>query len=579
MADFAGYYSAASAGLEAQDLNGARLYPSGWASNCKKVPPIWDSVEKGHGPDYLAALGPLMAGVPAQQTPAALTHLDFAGGSARAPQDDFFERIIVLPRKIDAGIVISEKDYTVQVFNSYRREVRTWVNYLNTAGAGIAIPNLPGLPSPTQPLSGYSLTLQILMSGPPSIRGDLRFVFDTITVVLPLTGERTVLLPFEPEAPLEERLRFLTDVRTRQDGTEQRAALRLAPRQIFDVEYVLDGLEREMATVLLHDSISHALGFPVWFEGTTLTAATVPGTATIYVGSTAYADLRVGSLAVILQDSSTYETLQVSSFDATSITFASNLTKTFAAGTRVMPVRVVYASQVVRGDRQPYGLQAIRAHLSSADSDKDLSSTSGFSTYNSKVLLDDPNLVDGTLQETLERELINFDNDTGLFQVMSRWDIGRRGHAKRFFTRTRQRLWEVRCLLHALRGRAVSFYIPTFFPDLTPTAGITAGSSVLTVRNAGYTKFARSRQPLNVVRVTLTTGTVLLRKVTSASEIDSSTEQLQVDAAWGVDATLAQISRVDLVEKVRMDSDEATLTHLDGNGQAVVEVPVKAVLE
>jgi hypothetical protein len=52
-----------------------------------------------------------------------------------------------------------------------------------------------------------------------------------------------------------------------------------------------------------------------------------------------------------------------------------------------------------------------------------------------------------------------------------------------------------------------------------------------------------------------------------------------VDSAWGVDALVSEIEYIDYVEEVRFDTDEITIIHTDGLGQATIKIPVIAVFE
>jgi len=550
------------------------VYPTYWIEG-KDAPPQWSIERLGKVP----GANPI-GGTHAEASPyAPVGTSNFSGALAQGPGDDFFEKIILLPRQIDAGLVLSTLNYTVQLYSSYRKAIRAFTSYTSSAGAGVYFTGLPTIPSTIQPQTGWTLTLWITADGPPEIDGELIFGFDTGDIILYLTGQRTVLLPFEPEAPIVERLQWLTDILTHKNGKEQRVSLRLAPRQIFEVEFQVTDYQRRCLESMIFSVQEKALGFPVWHEAAILTAAASIGDDTIYVDSTQYVDLRDGGLAAIYANEALYETLEILSKTTTSITFASTLLSNFPAGARVLPVRIVYANQVGRGERYPVGLQSLRLILTALDNTVDLSSTVGFSTFNSKVLLDDPNAMDETLPETFEKELLTWDNETGVFMVASRWPMGRRGHAKRFVSSNRQALWQIRCLLHALRGRQISFYIPTFYDDLLVTRDVTAGSATLTVQNVGYTKYINAVAPRNVIRLTKTDGTSAIRTITGAAVIDENEEQLTLNSNWGINATIAQVRRVDFIEKVRMDSDEAVLTHQDALGWSTVDIPVKAVLE
>jgi len=550
------------------------VYPTYWIEG-KDAPPQWSTERLGKVP----STNPV-GGTHAEASPyAPVGTSNFNGALAQGPGDDFFEKIILLPRQIDAGLVLSILNYTVQLYNSYRKTPRGLTAYHSSAGAGVYFTGLPTIPNTVQPQTGWTLTLVITADGPPEIDGELTFSFDIGDIVLYLTGQRTALLPFEPEVPIVERLQWLTDILSHKNGKEQRVSLRLAPRQIFEVEFRLTDYQRRCLESMIFSVQEKALGFPIWHEAAILTADAEIGDSVIYVDSAQYIDLRNGGLLAIYANETLYETLEIQSTTTTSITLASTLLRDFPAGARVLPVRIVYANQVGRGERYPVGLQSLRLILTALDNTVDLSSTAGFSTFNSKVLLDGPNAMDETLPETFEKELLTWDNETGVFMVASRWPMGRRGHAKRFQSTSRQSLWQVRCLLHALRGQQVSFYIPTFYDDFLVTRDVVAGSGTLTVQNVGYTKYINAVAPRNVIRLMKTDGTSAIRTITGAAVIDENEEQLTISGTWGLNATVAQVRRVDFIEKVRMDSHEAVFTHQDALGWSTVDFPVKSVLE
>lgn len=133
--------------------------------------------------------------------------------------------------------------------------------------------------------------------------------------------------------------------------------------------------------------------------------------------------------------------------------------------------------------------------------------------------------------------------------------------------------------MHALKGSATSFYIPTFFDEFEVTQDVTSGSSTLTFRNIGYADYIQDRQPLDVVRLVLTNGTEVIRGVTSSSVIDTEEEQIVVDSSWGVNASVDEIDHVDFVLKVRMTGDEVEIIHTDSLGQAQVYMPLITVFE
>ena len=88
---------------------------------------------------------------------------------------------------------------------------------------------------------GFDLTLEVQAIGPPFITGTLDFAFDVRTVLMPITGQRTIVFPHEPLRPMTETLQFRTDVRKSRNGVEQRAALRHTPRSIWEMRFQVEG--------------------------------------------------------------------------------------------------------------------------------------------------------------------------------------------------------------------------------------------------------------------------------------------------------------------------------------------------
>lgn len=502
---------------------------------------------------------------------------DYDGVVESGGGTDWFEKIIILERRYDLGIVITLVQRDIEVYNSYREDAQTLQAFTNNAGEGITIPDLPALPTTILPQSSITGTLTITTSGPAVIDGELVFTFLVLgDFTVPITGQRAIIIPFVPEVPLVERMAFKTDILERLPGTEQRIALRDTPRQHFDAIYRLDGHDRRAFLAILFDAQGRAAGFPMWQEPTRTTAPIAVSDTTISVESTSYADWRADSVGIVLTDSETYEALEVESFTETTITFSSPFQTAFATGSIVMPVRTSYFRQDITGGRAPLALQTFAVRYDVLENSADLADASAFETYRSKVLLDEPNWIDRELEDTVQRRMTTIDNGVGTFLRLSEWGASRRIHRKTFFCRTRQRVWEVRQLLHALRGRAISFYIPTFYPDVEPLSDLVSGTSTLSIKNIGYTDLIQDRSPKGDLQVVMADGTKIRRQITGSSEVDDTEETLTVDSNWGVDGP---IERVEFLEKVRLDSDEILIEHLDSQGSARISAPVKAVLE
>lgn len=561
---------------------------TGWIA--RNPPAEWNAIDPRDGDSTPAQLfldWPSWSfGVFAEGAPVA-TPNDTDGVLHADIQDSWFEHMHVFPREISLGFIFSTQVIAMEIYNAFRRSSRTLSAVTNNAGDGIVFVGLPSLPAVMPAQSNLTHTIQVEPSGPPVINGTIDYTFDLLGPAgmirpVPISGQRTVMFLFRPEEPLQERLQFRTDVLVRRSGTEQRIALRKNPRQFIQMRLLQKELEnqRHFFEGIVFDFQASAFGIPVWWEGTTLTAPILVNDTVISVMSTDNRDFRPGDLAVVRVDHENFEALTIQSLTSTTITFETAFTNAFASGTEVYPIRIGFLDKTVRGNKHQVNLQETSFTFRITDNDANLADTSGFSSFNSKVLFDDPNLLlSRTLRESSERRFTVIDNETGVFLQLTNEDRSRRGSSKSWLAQDHATLWKVRQVLHALRGRQVSFYIPTFFKDMEPTGNVTFGGSTLDIRNIGYTTFVRSREPRNVIRVTKTDGTSEIRTITDSVELSDTEERLTVSPSWGISATVSEIERIDFIEKARFDKDEIVIDHTQGTGLSVISVPIKAVFD
>jgi hypothetical protein len=507
-------------------------------------------------------------------------------GGAPGPGDLYWDRVHVIPRRIDAGNIITTIIRDLDVINAYRTDDRSWVSLaINASGVTV---NNPTLPMTLDPLEDVQLDVTISDTGAARVDGNLTFTFEgSQIVVVPITFLRLSAFPFPPERGVTERLEWMTRITPAAKDTERRQALRRRPRQFMTYEVSReDGPERQRIENFLFSEAGRIVGLPIWFEQTRLTVAATPGASTLTVASTANMDLRAGGTAMVWSSETTFEIVNVLSFTSTVITLDGTVAGTFPVGSIVTPLRAAYLVRTPSSTRHSigqslggaFGEARYRIEFQVVDNDTEIASTAAFPTFNSKVLLSDTNYGDG-VSESYDRSGTLVDGEIGLASAFSAADVARRTSVKRFLPQSPLELWQTRQLLHALRGRQVSFYLPTFSSEFRPTQTLASGTATMTIENVGYTEFAQSRQPRNVVRVTRTDGTTLDRTIISSAVLSATEEQVTMSTTWPSSILVADIKRVEILEKMRFDSDSITIEHAELPGDALVSAPVKAVLE
>lgn len=503
---------------------------------------------------------------------------DFGALLSGDPHQFWFERVHVLPQLIELGNIVSTVTAAVEIYNAYREESRTVSSIVLTTGAGTQMTGFPGTPFDIAQQSGESGLFEATTEGPPTIDGDITITLDTGVVVIHVTGERVIFFPFQPEQPISETLLAKTNVILHSDGSEQRFALRKNPRQVFNMAFFAEvGNSRSRMQALLFGWHANVMGIPVWHEARHLNTDISIGATGVLIDTT-FADFRVGSLAVVWKDDATWDVLEIASITPTQIGFSSAVSANYNANEAlVIPVRTAITKRDTGVQREILNVDIVQLQFECLDNDSDLADVSAFSSFNGKVMLDDPNMMQGgTLPDNIEQARFRVDNVAGIPEQTSVWNNPRYLTQKGFFAGNAQRVWEVRQLMHALRGSQKTFYMPTFFADMVAVADLGSGSFNLDVEHFGYTDFIQAKSPNNAIWIELNDGTILTRIIDSSSELSPTVERLVVDVSWAATVAFGDIARISFLRLSRIADDRMELQHND-SAEALISLGVVAV--
>lgn len=501
---------------------------------------------------------------------------DYAAVEANGLGEFFFEMIHHTPEVIELGNILATVIREIEVYSSFRRTVKQLTSATENAGPGVSFVGLPGLPVPLPTQTGIVFDVQVTTVGPPSIDGTLDFVTNVVNFSIVITGDRVVMFPYAPERHITETLEFQTDIVQATDGGEQRISNRKNPRQLFRMMLrVPEGQELRNMMTLLKGWHPGVFGMPIWWEARELGANAATDDVTITV-DTAYGDFRAGSLAIIWYNEEEFDALQIDSLTATSITFTSGLTQNFTAGeTLVMPLRATYISATIQAQRYIKNLMDVRLDVQVIDNDVgSIADTSAFSEHNSKVLLDDPNMVQGqNVQDHLVRSMIRIDNNISPPIQLSTWLASHPVTVKGFFADSMQEVWQVRQLVHALRGSQIAFYLPTFYEDIVVVNDLASASVLMDIESIGYVDHIQAKEPFKSLWIELNDGTILTREVEAYDTISDTVERLTVDTVWPSLISTSDILRVSFCRLVRIANDEVKFNHsLPGSTRITAEV-------
>ncbi|MCK5318166.1 MAG: hypothetical protein KAJ55_09635 [Anaerolineales bacterium] len=564
---------------------GANAYPSATLdfSDPAVVPSLYDPFERvrtfltGFGvdpfnPDAVAEVedGSTLAGVN-QGVEASLGPFQSVAGFVSLDQpSDWFEKWHVFPGRLDLGNVLTTQIRNLELFNGFRNEARTWEAFINNAGAGVAVTNLPGLPLVLASLESFVLDVQVTTAGPPSITGTLDFDIDTPIdfLIVPITGTRITLFQYRPQSPITETLQFKTDIIEVNDGSEQRINVRENPRQIFKFSIRTDDdRTRDSINAVLYDWQSRVFGVPVWHESKALGAPLAIGN-TIVTVDTAFADFRAGGLAMIYDNNFRTETLEIDAVNPNDIVLQVGVSKAFdAVNTIVLPVRTALTRPQLSQARFSIGPTDFQVEFTTLDN-VDLASQAAFPTYLgggqtvAKPLIDRLNFMKGsTVKEGIRRKVVRLDPETGPALQFSSWTKGKPSFNYGFEGKSFEDTWDFRQLLHFLRGSQLAFYVGTGRNDFKAVADIADTSTQIDFENFGFTQFVQEITPRSDLQILRADGTVSQHLITGSVVVSDTVERITISPAITPALPLVDIDRIEFLTLSRISNDAPKFSH------------------
>lgn len=473
--------------------------------------------------------------------------------------DDYYNRFHILPTPVDVGNMTSETEQSVEVWNAYL-STKHLAGISEAGASGMALTQPISTPTDFAPLESRLYTLTVSLSGPANINGAYTFDFPDYDPVLSVIGSRIITWAFRPnwKQPVNERLAWLTDVIEAEDSTEQRIALREIPRREMDYTVTLSAESRRRMEAKLWDWQARLFALPIWTDGSRIDAAAAVG-ATALSFDTATYDYVDGGLVALIAGPSSFEVTEIHTVDAGGLTLASPLQMSWPTGTRVFPARLarlqdaqalnLHTATVLQGIAQ------FRIEDNSAIAGAELSATlyRGYPVLEHRPNWREPLTVD------YNRKLKGLDNRTGVPLIE---DMSGRPSTLQDFLWTRKGRADIHTLrqwFHARQGRYKRIWLPTYQHDLVVNGTTGSGDPYLQVEHVGYTQHLQGKIGRRDLRICLKDGTEFYRRIDSSVEVDSTQEQLNLDASFGREITPNDVRSVSYLQLSRLASDAVDL--------------------
>lgn len=440
----------------------------------------------------------------------------------------------VNPTIVDFGVIPSPVQRTVSLYNARSTPVTVTALALP---AGVTLVS-PSLPQTLDAYDGVTFTLEAATTGVNEFDQFVTFTTSAGDVVFRILGRRVFTINVIPQAPMNETLRFRTDLIRSTSGTEKAYGLQQSPSAIVDYKVKFqDDLERiRFKNRFIAGESALVVAGQKWYEARPSTADVGSGDTVIPV-STLNASFAAGQpISVVTQDGNLVAAGQIDSLTASSITLGAVLGIDAPAGSFVMPVGLGYVSGFPSYRTHPRNLEeagytlTFNQELDQSNLDAMFPTLTDLnSPAETLPILEFCNEISGRSKAS---ELRRGEDilDSGLSNRLAFSSLPYGDHVSdfRISLTSPEQVWKWRQFFHYLRGSYGEFYVPTFTNDIP---GVT--TAVSNIFNADDTDLSLlfGTTPVdrrNKIRLEYPDGTIYYRTITDVVD-NVATEQITVD--------------------------------------------------
>lgn len=489
------------------------------------------------------------------------------GERNRSHFDDFYFRVHVTPLLIDLQTIASSQTREVQVWNAWPDRAAQLDDILVSNSAGIEISG-EAAPFAMPPLKEYTYEITVGVSGPPNVNVQVQFDFSNVPDPFPIliTGTRAVKFDIVPEVPLNETWEWLSDNIVATDGTEQRIALRgEVPRIEERLKVVFDSSEsiRRFYSDLM--SAVGRLWIPEFQYATRITAASNTGALQLYFDRTK-TDVR-DTEYVLIQTPLVAALVEIDVLTADGATLGSPLLFDIPAGSLIIPgspALIDDNTALARYSVDTVGEVEINAKMIRQRSQLTRpGATVVLEQFGGVPVLTKRPLANDLVRDEVSTGQISIDNQTGLADIISRWDYSRIGGPRSFKVNRISNPEELdywKAILAYARGQARKFWMPTYRTDLALAVQPSDATSSYTVEGSEY---AEKIWPIITHRyIEIETASGIHRtEILGATLLETGNTILLLGTPLPTGAGWMEVKRISYLLPVRLGDDKVEWKH------------------
>ena len=479
---------------------------------------------------------------------------------------DFYFRVHVSPLKLDLQTVASSQTRQFKVWNAWPETTAQLSDILVSNPVGIEITG-QAVPYSMPPLKELTYDITVGTSGPPNINVEVQFDFSNVADPLPIliTGTRAVKFDIVPEVPVNETWEWLSDLMVATDGTEQRIALRgEMPRVELNLKVKFDSSE---SIRRFYSDLASSIGrlwIPEFQYATRTTAASASGSLQVYFDGT-QTDIRAGDY-VLIQTPVNAMLVEIKTLNASGGLVSSALVADIPANSLIMPGSPALIDNQTSIDRYAVNQAAETTLICKMIRQRSTLTRTGSAvtlpTFLGSPVVDKRPLADELVKDEVSTGQISIDNQTGLPDIISRWDYSRIGGPRTFkvnrmYAPEEMDYWKT--VLAYARGQARKFWMPTYRQDLKVIVTPADAATNYTVEGTQYAEKVYSLPTHRYIEIETSSGThrtsIIGASVSGGNSVILFDPAVPTGAGWKV------INRISYLLPVRINDDKIEWKH------------------
>lgn len=487
--------------------------------------------------------------------------------------DVFYNRIWVIPSSINVDGAPQQFSTSATVWNSYFSDK----NIVSVTSNNLAGVNISGfLTGQIKALESKTYTISLTSGVGAVVNGFYQFNFsDAEDPILPVGGTISLAFPYKHNWNTDyvETYALKSGVLESHNGKEQTFKLTANPRRALSMDVLLaDNTTADEINVIrakFYNSMVYGKAkswiVPIWPDVQILQSNINIGTTVINVPTDNY-DFKVGGYVYIYNKYNNYEIGIITSLTPTSITLSAGVQKAWNSGTYLIPaVQAKIQDDSIKGSILNYGLESFNMVWAVIPKENEqINKVGTFSTtvYNGNpIFLWKHNFTeDPSIEVYSPNRLIDF--EVGNFILDPRYNFNRVRSTFSYLLKNRTELSSALGFFAMVNGKQKPFWMPTYANEIQVTSSGSSSSSIINIKDIGYSSFIRQNPNQRDIILIKTDGSYILRKIISSSGNGDGTEKLVLDQAVGFNWTPATFREGHFLKLVRLDQDSLDVTYL-----------------